>query len=94
MPSLLAMLKQLITIFKIRVKTTGMPLKNGLFSVSFGHLVVHLMKLEEKPLIPFSEISNQYSLEIILSSITTSTLIKTNGKAGKKKSIISTGSLL
>lgn len=42
------MVKPLISLSKISLKTIGVLLKNGLFSASFGHSVDLFNKLEEK----------------------------------------------
>jgi hypothetical protein len=49
----MVMAKTLTLQFKTNLKTIGVDYKSGLFSVSFGHLVVLLMKVAEKSLILF-----------------------------------------
>jgi len=58
------MVKDLIFIFKISHRTTGVDWRNGLFFALFGPLEDLWMKMAEKYLTQSLEISNQYSQEI------------------------------
>jgi hypothetical protein len=62
--------KQVISTSKTSHRTIGVGYRNGLFSVLYGHLVGHWMRMVEKYLTQCFEISNQYSLAIIQYMIT------------------------